>query len=45
MCATLRTLVIKILGRENFNNLVEQLELFQDDFEILMGFLQKVNFL
>lgn len=43
--AGLRTLVIKLLRLMNVENMVAQLELFQDDFEQLISVLKKIGFL
>lgn len=41
----LRTLVVSFLRRTKAKNLTAQLELFQDDFDALLTWLRKVNFL
>lgn len=43
--ASLRTLVINLLLKNKPKNLIAQLELFQDDFNALILFLKRVNFL
>lgn len=40
-----RTLVIKLLKKTNAKNMVAQLELFQDDFLLLLRWLRTINFL
>ncbi len=39
MMASLRTLVVEIIRRPKPNNIVAQLEMFQDDFEQLIAVL------
>ena len=43
--ARCRTLVIKLLKRTNAKNMIAQLELFQDDFLLLLRWLREINFL
>ena len=43
--ASARTLVTNLLTRCNTDNLVAELELFQDDFQSLMQWLESLNFL
>lgn len=45
LLASCRTLVIKLLQKTKAKNMVEQLELFQDDFTALLLWLKKINFL
>lgn len=45
MMAGLRTLVLEVLRILNCKNNVEQLELFQDDFQQLCNFLKYIRFL
>ena len=45
LMASLRTLVIKLLGLDKPKSIVAQLEFFQDNFSALMQWLRKINFL
>ena len=45
MMTGLRTLVIEIIRKVKPNNIVAQLELFQDDFDQLMAVLKGIHFL
>jgi predicted transposase YbfD/YdcC len=43
--ASCRTLAIKLLNKVKTKNMVAQLELFQDDFHVLLLWLRKIKFL
>lgn len=43
--ASCRTLVVNVLGRDNLENMKAQLELFSDDFDVLIKWLKKIKFL
>lgn len=43
--ASCRTLVVKLLKKTKAKNMVAQLELFQDDFQLLLLWLKRINFL
>ncbi|MFT4759282.1 MAG: putative transposase YbfD/YdcC [Saprospiraceae bacterium] len=45
MFASLRTLTIKLLGFIKPKNMVAQLELFSDKFQVLLYWLREINFI
>ncbi|EAY25485.1 hypothetical protein M23134_06184 [Microscilla marina ATCC 23134] len=43
--AELRTLAIKILKKKTMKSYIAQIELFQDDFNLLLNWLKTIGFL
>ncbi|EAY31395.1 hypothetical protein M23134_04228 [Microscilla marina ATCC 23134] len=41
----LRTLTIKLLKKKTVKNYIEQIEVFQDDFNALLNWLKSIRFL